>query len=91
MSKQVFLYNTNAKLTKGDLDALREAGFVPIKVANFDDVRVIDPLMDADRNAVWMSAMEAIAKADSNNGPKSIFGRLLAERLCNTNLPATKP
>ena len=59
---QIFLYKEGAKLTAQDLNALREAGFVPVKVAKFEDVRIIDPLVAAGQgSAVWAAAVEAIA------------------------------
>lgn len=83
---QIFMYREGTKLTAADLKALREAGFVPIKVANFDDVRLIDPFVAGERSAVWMAAVEAIAKSDGTEGPKTMFGRLLAEKLSDTNV-----
>lgn len=83
---QIFLYRDGAELTQQDLTALREAGLVPVKVARFEDVRIIDPLMSAGQgSAVWAAAVEAIAKvstpAANNEGAKTLFGRLLAEKL----------
>jgi hypothetical protein len=83
---QIFLYRDGAKLTPQDLAALREAGLVPVKVAKFDDVRIIDPLLaSGNGSAVWAAAMEAIAKgstpAANNEGARTLFGRLLAEKL----------
>lgn len=81
---QVLLYRETAKLSAEDLKALREAGLVPIKVAKFDDVRIIDPVMaTGGGSAVFVSAMEAIAKANSNEGPRTLFGRILAEKLAD--------
>lgn len=86
--KQVFLYRPTAKLSLGDLAALREAGFIPIKVQRFDDVRLIDPMMTHNRTAVWMAAMEAIANTTPNSeGVKTMFGRLVAEKLADTSVP----
>ena len=89
-SKQVMLYKTKANLSGKDLAALREAGFVPVAVESFDDVKVIDPFTVDSRNAVWMAAMEAIAKADSNEGAKTKFGRRLSELLSDMALPTGK-
>lgn len=88
---QVFLYRETAKLTAEDLNALREAGLVPVKVAKFDDVRIIDPLMTAGQgSAVWAAAVEAIAKvstpAGNGEGAKTLFGRLLAEKLADATV-----
>lgn len=92
MSKQVFLYLSSAKLSHDDLFALREAGFVPIRVNSFNSVKIIDPLLEADRSAVWMAAMEAISKHQKDGeGPKTMFGRLLAEKLADTSLPKVAP
>jgi hypothetical protein len=80
---QIFLYREGAKLNAADIKALREAGLVPVKVAKFEDVRIIDPLLASGQgSAVWSAAVEAIAKANtSNEGVKTLFGRLLAEKL----------
>jgi hypothetical protein len=86
---QVFLYREGAKITPADLSALRDAGFIPVKVAKFDDVRVIDPFVAGNRPAVWQAAVEAIARANDKEGPKTLFGRLLAEKLAETSLPNT--
>jgi hypothetical protein len=89
-AKQVLLYRPGAKLTGPDIQALREAGIIPIKVEKFEDVKVIDPHTAHTRNDVWLSAMEAIARANNNEGPRTIFGRLLAERLANCAPAATE-
>jgi hypothetical protein len=86
-SKQVILYKPTAKISKDDLLALREAGFVPVGVESFNDVKVIDPFTVDSRNAVWMAAMEAIAKADTTEGAKTKFGRRLSELLSEMALP----
>lgn len=91
MNKTVFLYRERAKLTPDDMQALRDAGFVPIKVKVFEDVMVLDPLHHASRADVWMAAMEAIAKANPNEGAKTLFGRLLAERLSETDIAKVGP
>lgn len=80
-AKQILLYKSPTNLTDADLAALREAGIIALQVESFDDVKVIDPYTADTRNDVWLSAMEAIAQANSNEGPRTIFGRLLAERL----------
>ena len=89
-SKQVMLYKATANIAAADLAALREAGFVPVGVESFDDVKVIDPFTVDSRNAVWMAAMEAIAKADSSEGAKTKFGRRLSELLSDMALPTGK-
>jgi hypothetical protein len=91
MTAQIFLYRDGARLSAEDLKALREAGLVPIKVAKFEDVRIIDPLMAAGSgSAVWLAAIEAIHKHGSpdagNKGPKSLFGELLAAKLADATV-----
>jgi hypothetical protein len=84
---QLFLYRPTAELTEEDLHALRRAGIVPIKVADFDDVRLVDPLIaHGSGSAVFAAAVEAIAKANGNEGPKTLFGKLLAEKLASTTV-----
>lgn len=79
---QLFLYRPTAALTDADLQALRDAGIIPIQVADFNDVRVVDPLLAAGAgSAVFMAAVQAIAKANASEGAKTLFGRLLAEKL----------
>ena len=79
---QLFLYRPTASLTDADLQALRDAGIIPIQVADFDDVRLVAPLLAAGSgSAVFMAAMQAIAKANSQEGPRTLFGKLLAEKL----------
>lgn len=81
MSKQVLLYRKGSGLTNADMDALREAGIVPIRVNKFEDVRIIDPMQVADRSVVWAAAIEAIVKANSLTPAKELFGILLAKKL----------
>lgn len=84
---QLFLYREGAALAPEDLAALREAGLVPIKVADFDDVRIVDPIMAAgSAGAVWSAAVQAIHQANDKQGPKTLFGTLLAERLANATV-----
>ena len=81
MSKQVFLYKPDTSLNASDLAALRDNGFIPIQVNEFDSIKIIDPLNEVDRSAVWLSAMEAISQANNSVGVKHLFGSLLAEKL----------
>ena len=74
----IFLYTETAKIDAFDLGLLREAGFIPIRVASFDDVKVLDPLVAGERSIVMKAAMEAIFKADSQNGAKTLFGKFLS-------------
>lgn len=80
-SKQILLYKANAGLLQKDIAALRQAGIVCLKVDSFDDVKVIDPYTAFTGHDVWAAAMQAIAGANSNEGPRTLFGRLLSERL----------
>ena len=86
MSKQIFLYKEDASLADADLQALREAGFIPMQVKSFDDVKVVDPLNEADQSAVWLSAMEAISKANNVDSVRTLFGSLLAKKLSNVDI-----
>lgn len=80
--KQIFLYTAEAKLTSHALAELRKSGVIPIKVDNFDAVKLIDPLLVADRSVVFDAAIEAIATHGiSNAGPKTLFGSLLSQKL----------
>lgn len=87
MSKQILLYLKSAALTNADLEALRAADILPIRVSKFDDVRLVDPMSFGDKSAVWMAAMEAISKANDREGPRTLFGRLLAEKLAGIDVP----
>lgn len=79
---QLFLYRAAALISADDIAALREAGLVPVKVDSFEDVRLVDPIMaNGQASAVWCAAVEAIAKASDKEGVKTMFGRLLAEKL----------
>jgi hypothetical protein len=86
-SKQVILFRPTANVTPDDLQALRDAGFVPIVVQDFNDVKVIDPFTLDSRNAVWRAAIDAIAKHDGMEGVKTRFGRRLSEMLLEMALP----
>lgn len=85
---QIFLYRAGAKLSQQDLKALRDVGLIPVKVARFDDVRLIDP--SGRGSEVWAAAMEAIATAGTpvanGAGVKTLFGRLIAEKLANATV-----
>lgn len=81
----ILMYREGAKLGSSELAALREAGIVPIKVAKFEDVRLVDPMATADRATVWMAAIEAIRDhKPGTSGPKTLFGEKLAAMLANT-------
>lgn len=91
----VFLYLRSSEISPEDLQALREAGLVPVEVDNFDDVKVIGigaaglPPGASVTQAVWRAAMSAIAIADSAAGPKTRFGQRLAELLTKDSTPGT--
>jgi hypothetical protein len=83
----VILFRPAANVTPEDLQALRDAGFVPVVVEDFNDVKVIDPFTLDSKNAVWRAAIDAILKADAIEGVKTRFGRRLAELLHEMAVP----
>jgi len=86
--KQIVLYKAGSGIVAADLDALREAGFIPIRVKCIDDVKVLDPFSDsADRGLLLNSAMRAIATANKDVGPRTLFGQILAEKMMAVDLP----
>lgn len=86
--KQIVLYKSGSGILNDDLKALREAGFIPIRVKNLADVKVLDPLSEStDRGILLTAAMTAIAKANKDTGPRTMFGQLLAEKLMALDVP----
>lgn len=86
--KTILLYKAGSGISSVDLDALREAGFVPIKVKELTDCKLIDPLIEsASASVVLQAAMKAIVGANKEKGPRTLFGECIAEKLLGIDLP----
>lgn len=85
----LFLYTPEAQIDAADLAALQMAGFLPIKVASFDAIKIMDPITMADNSgAIYAAAMETLMKQDSRfsetSNARTLFGKLLLGRLVGT-------
>ena len=79
--QQILLYKPGAKLGDQDLQRLRDAGFVPICVDDYADVKLMDVTGAVPAHVVFSAMSDAIANSDQNDGPKTRFGRVLAQKL----------
>lgn len=87
---EIFLYTPNAKPTDYALKQLRAAGYIPVKVASLDDVRLMPkpaPIAEADANLVAHAAFNAIRQHGGSGGVQHTFGAKLAALMEH----ATKP
>lgn len=75
----LFLYLKKSTVDKATLAAVRKAGWMPIGVDSFDDVRTVCPLRSSD--IVAKTAFKAIASDDSAFGPQARFGSMLSKEL----------
>jgi hypothetical protein len=80
---QIMLYRGNVSLTDGQLTELRVSGYIPIRVDDFSDISVMNATGTIPIATIWNSALEAINSSDETEGPRTRFGRLLAQRLAD--------
>lgn len=79
--KQPFLYLDSAEISDDDLLALSEAGFIPIKVKSFDDVRVMDTIAAGNSDFIC-SMVDAFNKDnDYSKTVRGYFAKNLFARL----------
>jgi len=80
--KNIFLYKRDSELSEDDLNALREDGFIPIGVASFDDVKIVDVTAAGNTNDVYGAMVEAFNnKSNHGESTRALFGHNLAKRL----------
>lgn len=78
---EVFLYTPEANINSTHLEALRKNGFIPVKVASMDAVKIMPvpvAISASHMDLILVAAMQAIAGTDST--AKS-FGNNLARAL----------
>jgi hypothetical protein len=82
--KKVFAYTKDQKLSKKVLDALVDAGYIPVPVDGFDCVRVLEPMPDipiAETSIVFWAALETIRARKSFGSDE--LKRDFADRIMN--------
>ena len=82
MTKQILFYKPGS-LSAKDREKLSRNGFCAVEATDFDAFKVIDASVTADRATILRAAVWAITNAGSasNDGPRTLFGRKLAELL----------
>lgn len=80
--KPIFLCKPGAFDAQGKRQ-IRDAGYCVVETNDFDAFKVVDATIAPPMNVVFKCAMYAIANAGSggNEGPKTLFGKKLAEEL----------
>jgi hypothetical protein len=71
--KKIFAYKKTVKLNKKQLAELADEGFLPIKVENLQDIKVIETFPDVDNTWLLTAAMDMIMESGSFN-LKNDFG-----------------
>jgi hypothetical protein len=71
--KKIFAYKNTVKLNKKQLAELADEGFLPIKVENLQDIKVIETFPDVDNTWLLTAAMDMIMESGSFN-LKNDFG-----------------
>lgn len=79
-SKPIFLYLRSAKPTTKDLNALREAGYIPLSVMSFDDVRVVQHETISDGSTLAVEAFRTL-KETGSGGTRELFAQNLTKAL----------
>lgn len=80
--KQILFYKPGA-LSQKDRERCSKNGFLPIEATDFEAFRLIDPSIPTDRSTILKAALIAISTADATNGPKTLFGKKMAELLAS--------
>ena len=80
MVSPLFLYLKSCKLEKPMLKKLQDAGYIPIAVESFDDIKIVDALPIGATNAISRAAFQTIAESDLG-GVKERFGNKIARTL----------
>lgn len=84
MVAEIFLYTPDADINSTHLQALRKAGFVPVKVKSMDAVKVMQmplPIPQANLDAILGAAMATMTEFSTTSAVAGTFGMRLAERL----------
>jgi len=82
--KSIFLYLDLAVPSEDDLYLLRENNFIPIQVASFDNVKILETV-GSDSKDIWESAICAIAlDNDKSAYVRSMFAKNLFKRMNET-------
>ena len=76
----LFLYLKTCKLEKAMLKKLTDAGYIPIAVESFDDVKIVEPLPLRSTNGIIRAAFSTIAESEWSS-VKEKFGNKVARTL----------
>jgi hypothetical protein len=76
---QLLLHKPNVQLDEAKLAELRAAGFIPVRVESFDDIKVVAATGLVPINSLWHAAMETIE--NNNQHPALNFGWRVAKTL----------
>lgn len=61
MVKPIFLYLKSAKMSRDTLKAIEAAGYLPVQVARFNDVKFVEPVC-IQRDIINRAARETLEK-----------------------------
>ncbi len=76
----LFLYLKSSKLHHDSLRTLRDAGYVPIAVESFEDVRVVNALSVTATDPIAQAAFATITSS-YYDAPRTEFGKKVAKVL----------
>lgn len=81
MMKQILFYKPGS-LSQKEREKCSKNGLLCIEATDFDAFKLVDPMIPADRKTILKAATWAITHAGSgNDGPRTLFGKKLAELL----------
>jgi ferritin-like protein len=79
--KKIFAYTKAAGLPKRVIRDIADAGYVPVPVENFDCVRLIEPIAEAENSALIKTAFRAIQQSKGYDNVREQFAKMLLDEL----------
>lgn len=77
----IFLYLKSCRMSKLVIQQLIAAGYIPIEVASFDDVKIFEPLPLLQHQTISAAAIETILHASEYSSIADDFGKRVAKAL----------
>lgn len=90
---EIFLYTKDAEIPSAQLEALKRAGYVPVKVATLDQVKIMSkpsPIAQADMDLITHAMALAIAEHSNHGGVQNTFGQKLSKLIAQATAPTPR-
>lgn len=85
MAKPLFIYTGKTALSKAQIAALKDAGYVPIRVSDWKDIRIENEMPLDQKERVLLESATYVIENHTYDSIRQEFGRAVARRIAKNN------